>query len=74
MTRAPWRHPACQSAADTIAKALRGTWRDARVCMLPHALALGDADPPPSAACDAQLDRQVAAMTPRCESEAPPTP
>jgi transposase len=68
------RNPACKSSADKIAKALSGTWRDELLFMLQQALALFDYYTQKIAECDAQIERQFAAMKPRFESEEPPAP
>jgi hypothetical protein len=68
---APWRTAACQSSAAVIAQALTGTWRDEHVCMLTQALERFDFSPRHIAACDAQIERQCAAMKPRCASDEP---
>ena len=71
---APWRTPACTSSADTSAQALSGPWRDTLLCILQQALALFDYYPQKLVEGDAQLERQLAAMKPRVESDEPPTP
>jgi transposase len=66
--------PACQSSADSSAKARSGTWRDEPLCILQHALALCDDYTQKITECDAQIERQCAAMKPCFESEEPLTP
>ena len=68
------RTAACQSSADVIAKALTGTWRDEQVFILTQALELFDFSTRHIAACDAQIERQFAAMKPRAESDEPALP
>jgi transposase len=68
------RTAACKSSADVMAKALIGTWRDAQVFMLTHALEFFDFSTRQIAACDAQIERQCAAMKPRCTSDEPSMP
>jgi transposase len=68
---AQWRNPACKSAADELAKALTGTWRDELWCSLQQGLALFDFDTDQMAACEAQIARQFAVMTPRFAHEEP---
>jgi transposase len=68
------RTAACQSSADVIAKALTGTWRDEQICILTQALELFDFYTRQLAACDAQIERQFAAMKPRFASDEPSLP
>jgi transposase len=68
------RTTACQSSVDVIAKALTGTWRDEQGCILTQALELFDFYTRQMAACDAQIERQFAAMKPRVASDEPSEP
>lgn len=68
------RTAACKSSADVIAKALTGTWRDEQVFILTQALELFDFYTRQIAACDAQIERQFAAMKPRFTSDEPSMP
>jgi transposase len=68
------RTAACKSSTDVIAKALTGTWRDEQVFMLTQALELFDFSTRQIAACDAQIERQFAAMKPRFTSDEPSVP
>jgi hypothetical protein len=71
---APLRNPACKASADTIAKALTGTWRAEHVFILQQALALFACYTQQVAERDAQIERQCAAMKPHFESEVPLAP
>ena len=71
---AQWRTAACTSSADVMAKALTGTWRDEQVFMLTQALEFFDFYTRRIAACDAQIERQFAAMKPRFTSDEPSMP
>ena len=68
------RTAACKSSADVMAKALTGTWRDEQVFMLTQALEFFDFSTRQIAACDAQIERQCAAMKPRFTSDEPSMP
>ena len=68
------RTAACKSSADVIAKALTGTWRDEQVFILTQALDFFDFYTRQIAACDAQIERQFAAMKPRFTSDEPSVP
>ncbi len=61
------RHPSCKSSEETIAKALSGNWRDEHLFVLRQALELFDAYTAQLAACDAEIERQFAAVKPRWE-------
>jgi hypothetical protein len=68
------RTAACKSSTDVIAKALTGPWRDEQVFILTQALELFDFSTRQLAACDAQIERQFAAMKPRFASDEPSLP
>ncbi len=67
VTLAQLRNPNCKSSEDQIAKALTGAWREEQIFVLQQALALFDYYTTLIEACDAQLERQFAAMKPRFE-------
>ena len=67
------RDPRCQSSAETIAKALSGDWKPEHVFALRQSLELCDFYTQQLAACDAQIQRQFAAITPRWDA-LPDTP
>jgi transposase len=69
---AQWRNPACTSSPDQLAKALTGTWREEQLFMLKQAVELYTDDTAKSRECEAPIERQLAAMKPRFESDAPP--
>lgn len=71
---AQWRNPACKSSTDQLAKALTGTWREELLFILQQALELYDDYTAKLRACDAQIERQFAAMKPRFEGDEPPSP
>ena len=68
------RTAACTSSEDVMAKALTGTWRDEQVFMLTQALELFDFYTRQILACDAQIERQCAAMKPRFAPDEPSEP
>lgn len=70
-TLAALRHERGTKAADAIALALTGTWREAPLCVLTHALALFDVSTAQVRAGDAQLARVFSVSTPRCEPASP---
>jgi transposase len=70
LTLAQLRHPRCNSSADEIAKALTGTWRPEHLFALKQALALFDFYTQQLLECDAELERQFAAVKPRWEAPA----
>jgi transposase len=63
------RNVNCKSSEDQIAKALTGTWRAEHVFTLTQALALFDYYTALVTECDAQIERQFAAMKPRFERD-----
>jgi transposase len=71
---AQWRNPACKSSTDQIAKALTGTWREELLFILKQAVELYDDYTAKLRECDAQIERQFAAMKPRFESDDPSPP
>jgi transposase len=71
--RAPQRLAAlrnyrCKKAADEIALALTGTWREAHLFVLAQALALCDVSTTQLSACDAQIERGFSVIKPRFET------
>src|SRR5262245_24677662 len=62
------RHYRCKKAADEIAMALTGTWREEHLFVLTQALALFDFSTTQLSACDAQIERAFSVMKPRCET------
>jgi hypothetical protein len=68
------RHPRCQSSAETIAKALTGSYRTEHVFALSQAVILYDCYTTQIAACDAQIAQQYAAMQPVWPDDDPPPP
>jgi transposase len=76
LTLARLRHPACKSSQQTIAKALTGNWRDEHLFALKQSLALFDFYTQQIAACDAEIERQFAAVKPRWDApdDLPPLP
>jgi transposase len=74
LQRAQLRNPACKSSTDDRAKALTGTWRAEQVCILQQALECFAFDTHQLAACDAQIERQLAVMKPRVERDEPLSP
>jgi hypothetical protein len=72
------RNDRWKKAADEIAMALTGTWREEPLFVLTHALALFDCYTTQRSACDAEIERVFSVITPRFEtideaSKAPPT-
>jgi transposase len=65
------RAVSCRASAETIAKALTGTWKDEQIFVLQHALTLYDAYTARVTACDVQIEAMLTAMEPR---GAPDTP
>jgi len=59
------RHPSCKSPEDEIAKALTGTWQSEHLFALKQSLELVDFYTHQLAECDAELERQFAAVKPR---------
>jgi hypothetical protein len=70
------RHPSCKSSEDEIAKALTGTWQPEHLFALKQSLELVDFYTQQLAQCDAELERQFAAVKPRWEipAQLPPLP
>jgi transposase len=71
---ATYRHGRCQHSEAEIAKALTGNYRAEHVFALKQALALYDAYTEQLQACDAEIERQYAAIRPRFDPEAPDQP
>lgn len=67
---AQFRSPNCKSSKDEIVKALTGTWLPEHLFALKQSLELVDFYTRQLAECDAELDRQFAAVKPRWESPA----
>ncbi len=61
------RHPSCKSPEDEIAKALTGTWQPEHLFALKQSLEIVDFFTRQLADCDAELERQFAAVKPRWE-------
>ncbi len=59
------RHPSCKSREDEIAKALTGTWQPEHLFALKQLLEIVDFYTQQLAQCDAELERQFAAVKPR---------
>ncbi len=59
------RNPGCKSSGDTMAKALTGDWKAEQLFVLKQSLELYDFYTQQVAACDAEIERQYAAMKPR---------
>jgi len=76
LTLAQLRHPSCKSPKDEIAKALTGTWQPEHLFALKQSLELVDFYTRQLADCDAELERQFAAVKPRWDVpvELPPLP
>jgi len=67
LTLAQLRHPSCKSPEDEIAKALTGTWQPEHLFALKQSLEIVDFFTHQLADCDAELERQFAAVKPRWE-------
>ncbi len=65
LTLAQLRHPSCKSREDEIAKALTGTWQPEHLFALQQSLEIVDFYTQQLAKCDAELERQFAAVKPR---------
>jgi transposase len=65
LTLAQLRHPSCKSREDEIAKALTGTWQPEHLFALKQSLEIVDFYTRQLADCDAELERQFAAVKPR---------
>jgi transposase len=76
ITLARLRHPTCKSSQETIAKALTGNWRDEHLFALKQSLELFDFYTQQITACDAEIERQFAAVKPRWDApdDLPPLP
>ena len=61
---ASFGQPGCQAEEATIIKALTGTWRQEHLFGLGQSLAMYDASTQQIVACDAQIERQFAAVNP----------
>lgn len=59
------RNPACKSSAETMAQALTGNWKAEHLFTLRQSLELYDFYTQQVTACDAELEKQYAAMKPR---------
>jgi transposase len=71
---AQYRHNKCQHSEADIAKALTGHYRAEHVFALKQALALYDAYTEQLQACDAEIERQYAAIRPRFDPDDPDQP
>lgn len=67
-TLADFRQPGCKADEVTIIKALTGTWRQEHLFVLTQSLAMYDAYTAQIAACDAEIERQFAAIKPRWDA------
>jgi len=67
---AQFRHPSCKSREDEIAKALTGTWQPEHLFALKQSLELVDFYTQQLADCDAELERQFAAVRSRWDAPA----
>ena len=65
---AAFRDAACKSSKDEIAKALTGTWKAEYVFVLKQSLEAYDFFTQLVAACDAEVERQYAAIKPRWDA------
>lgn len=63
----------CKSSAETIAKALTGTWKEEHLFVLQQSLELYDFYTRQVAKCDAQIQQHYATMKPRWEGTPSPT-
>jgi transposase len=71
---AQYRHGTCRHSQADIAKALTGHYRAEHVFALKQALALYDAYTEQLQACDAEIERQYAAIRPRFDPDDPAQP
>ena len=62
---AQFRNPACKSSEETIAQALTGSWKAEHLFTLRQSLELYDFYTQQVTACDAEIEKQFAAMKPR---------
>jgi len=70
---AQFRNPACKSSEETIAQALTGSWKAEHLFTLRQSLELYDFYTQQVTACDAEIEKQFAAMKPRWDGpEEPP--
>src|SRR6266545_6541890 len=65
------RNPAGKSSAETIAKALTGTWKDELIFVRTQALVIYDVYTAPIAVCDGQIAQYLQAMESRHAPDAP---
>ncbi len=72
LTLARLRQPTCQSSQETISKALSGDWKPEQLFILQQALALYDFYSQQVVACDAEIQRQFAAIKPAWPAAVPP--
>jgi transposase len=68
------RNPACKSSEETIAKALRGTWKDELVFVMQQALLIYDVYTAQIAVCDAELEQYLQRMEARSGEPNAPLP
>jgi transposase len=71
---AQFRNPACKSSEETIAKALRGTWKDELIFVLKQALLLYDVYTAQIAVCDGEIERYLQGMEARSGDPQAPLP
>jgi transposase len=66
------RNPACKSSEETIAQALTGNWKAEHLFTLRQSLALYDFYTQQVTACDAEIEKQYAALKPRWDGPGEP--
>jgi transposase len=74
LTLAKLRNPACKSSEETIAKALRGTWKEELLFVLTQALVIYDVYTAQIAVCDAELEQYLQRMEARSGDPQAPLP
>jgi transposase len=68
------RNPACKSSAETIAKALTGTWKDELIFVLTQALVIYDVYTAQISVCDGEIAQYLQRMASRSADPAAPLP
>jgi len=71
---AQFRNPGCKSSEETIARALRGTWKDEQVFVLKQALLIYDVYTVHLGECDAQIEQYLQGMDSRSGDPQAPLP
>jgi transposase len=74
VTLAQVRNPACKSSAETIAKALTGTWKDELIFVLTQALVIYDVYTAQISVCDGEIEQYLQHMESRTADPAAPLP